>query len=559
MFIKYISKCKLLIALYITLVIIVPIVGIQSTYSVYDMFDVAKEGNTHGILVLLIKIFVIYIVHGLLLHWTEITRAGIVRKVRTNLREDMFESIICASNAFFAKQDVGIHIASFSNDISILEYKYFEAGLTLLQYIISIITVSVAIVSLNSVLAVVVLCGELASVLICIIAKKRSEKKYNEFIEQLSNFTQKIKDYFAAFATIKNYSAENVIENRFEKINEDTENKKTEADFTVNFIDWLGKICNTFVKFTVVGLGMAFVLVGTFNFGTVYVAYQFTDQLIVPMHGLIRSINSVNSVKGVIKHISEIFVACKEETNHKNKLSGNKNSIVLQRVSVDKKNKKILSDVSFEFEPKKKYLIIGKNGSGKSTLLRLLKRSDEDYSGLITIGDYDIRELSSREIGTRVSYINEQVSLFCDTVKNNITLFRDCDETVLQEVINKVGLKVPLDRSIRDGELNVSSGESRRIELARALLNSADTIILDEATSTLDIVTAYEIEKTVLTMQDKTVIFVSHNFSGFLIDQYDAIILLDDGRIIDHGTHTELKARNAKYKNLLRIKNGQLN
>ena len=231
-------------------------------------------------------------------------------------------------------------------------------------------------------------------------------------------------------------------------------------------------------------------------------------------------------------------------------------TIEFQNVSLKKGNKEILRDISLKFEPGKKYLLIGRNGSGKSSMLRLLKGYDNEYIGNILIGGVELRNIDSASMAKAIIYINEQVSLFCDTVKNNITMYRDYSDAEIDIAAKMSGLTVPLERVVTDGEINLSSGERRRIELARAYLCQAQMLVLDEAVSTLDVETAYNIEKTMLDMEDRTVVFVSHNFSSSLIRKYDSIILLFDGVVVDQGTHDQLIQRSEMYRNIVKIKSG---
>jgi ATP-binding cassette subfamily C protein len=223
---------------------------------------------------------------------------------------------------------------------------------------------------------------------------------------------------------------------------------------------------------------------------------------------------------------------------------------------LQKENKLILKNISLTFESGKKYLIIGRNGSGKSSFLRLLKGYDTEYTGNIFVNGLDLQNINSSSLAKSIIYINEQVSLFCDSVLNNITMYKDYSKEDIDDAIYMSGLKVPLDRIVSDGEINLSSGERRRIELARAYLSKAQMLIFDEAVSTLDIKTAYNIEKTMLDMKDRTVVFVSHNFSNSLIKKYDSIILISNGEIVDQGTHEQLMHSSEMYRNIIKIKSG---
>ena len=251
------------------------------------------------------------------------------------------------------------------------------------------------------------------------------------------------------------------------------ERLKTEEYISISFTNSLGKVCNTFVKFLVFGMGIVMIAQGNLTYGLVYAAYSFTNQLVSPMHSLIGEINAMQSVNGIVKRIKKISRESKKESQEKYISNQNDNyNIQMNDICLYRNGDSILQGISLQFEFGKKYLIIGENGSGKSTLLKLLKKSDNNYSGSISLGDNNINEYTYQQLGKSISYINEQVSLFCDTVKNNITLFRDYSDEEINRIIKTVGLNVELERIIKDGELNVSSGESRRIELARALLNN---------------------------------------------------------------------------------------
>lgn len=126
---------------------------------------------------------------------------------------------------------------------------------------------------------------------------------------------------------------------------------------------------------------------------------------------------------------------------------------------------------------------------------------------------------------------------------------------MLEYAIRTAQVEVELGRKIMDSRSNISSGEKRRIEIARTLVRNTPIIIFDEVISTLDIEMAYEIEQLALSL-DSTVIFISHNFSGKLVDSYDEILLPDKGELIAHGTHKQLLAYSAAYQHIWAIKSG---
>ena len=224
-----------------------------------------------------------------------------------------------------------------------------------------------------------------------------------------------------------------------------------------------------------------------------------------------------------------------------------------EHFSLTKGENKILKDINLTFEPQKKYLVIGSNGSGKSTLVKALKNIYHDFEGALYINDREIRTIPPETFNRIAIYSNETVPLFSDTVRNNITLYRDVNDIQLENVVQQSRFMNPLDYEIVDKGRNISSGEKRKLELSRALLSDASCFIFDEVVSTLDIETAYEIEKLILSL-NKMVIMVSNAFSGQLLSKYDEIILIKDGIILAHGTHEELLNSSELYREIYHIR-----
>lgn len=555
MLIKYLAKKWPYLAAYLVLVVITPIVNANGTFLYSDMMDYVGAGEFNAFLKTLWTFLGFFFLHGGLLFLVQTLRIRLISFCRQDLKQDMFEKIMHTGNAFFAKPDPGFHIAAFSNDITILETKYFEAWLELIEAILTMSTALVALIYLNTRMAQIIVIGEIFSLLLCYLIRNYSISKNRAYIDTLALFTQRIKDYFTSFQTIANYSVEAQIKRRFSRMNRDVEEAKDDADMALSFVDTLTRVCNSMIKFMIVTAGVVLMMRGHMTMGLVYTAYRFTDQLIAPMHTLLGKTNSITSVKSIVNRIRNLSSASESEQQEPILLE-EPAVIEMNRVNVNIGGKQILNDLTYTFEPGKKYLLIGRNGAGKSTMLRLLKRSMEDYGGSIRINGRELQEYSYHSLANIVSYINESVSLICDTVRQNITLYRDIPEERVQEVVRQVGLTVDLDRVVRDGERNLSSGETRRIEIARSLINRADVIIYDEAISTLDIPTAHTIEKTLLELPDQTLLFVSHNFSSQMIDRYDQILLLDNGRICESGTHAELLKTSAYYRRIMEIKNG---
>ena len=556
MIVKYLIKKWPFLSAYIAVIIVAPIVHARCGFVSADMIDYAEAANLQAFLKTLSVFLIYFVAHGVLLFAIQAFRARLVSYCRRDVRKDMLERIIYTDNSFFSKPDTGFHIAAFTNDITILETKYFSTWLETIESLLAVATSAVAIFTLDRTMAIIIFIGQAFSIALCYFVRKYSINKNRIYIENLANFTQKIKDFFSAFQTVKNYSVENQIKKRFARINTDTEQSKNEADSAIAFADILAQVCNSMIRFVIVIYGVVMMIQGKITLGLIYAAFQFSNQLVAPMFSIITKINAIESVKSIVYRIKTITQEAKKEDQQKDIVLNEPATIKLEGITIELSGKTVLDHITYTFLPGKKYLIIGGNGAGKSTLLKLLKRSTANFEGSISINGHDIREFSYKSLSGVVSYINESVSLICDSVKENIALYRDVTDEQIQRAVDTVGLKVDLNRIVRDGERNLSSGETRRIEIARSLIDQTSVIIYDEAISTLDIPTAYEIEKTLFSLKDQMVIFVSHNFSSQLINEYDEILLLDNGKLIGVGSHEELMNSSDYYRRIMSIKNG---
>ena len=562
MLLRCLSKRKKLLFILLPLLIIRPILSSWIGIRVGEFFDLAIYGTNYKKVILgFVVIFVLWVTnYSIIFYWTKLLKAFLVTRFRRDTKRDMFHDVMNVNADDFNTMEPGDYIAAFSNDITYLEERYFKSILELFEYIITIVIVGGVFFTLDPLLAGTVATFGVIGAAISIALAKYTRRMNDRFIKSFYAFTQGIKELFSSFRTIKNYNITNQIQDRFDQMNDETENKKYQGEFALEFVNSISAAFSGFLMFSVIGIGLIKVMQGDITMGIVITAYNFASDLSTPLQNCLHKINEIRSVKTITDKIttfrelaqkSSEDVECDEVTNI------DTYNLEYNEVSFAIGEKKVLSNFSFVFEEGKKYLIIGKNGAGKSTLFKLLKRMYGNYTGRISIGGLDISKMSYDTLGGYTSYLNEDVNVYSASVKENITLFRDVDEEILNKAITTAHVEVELDRQIRDNGSNISSGEKRRIEIARTLVQNTPVIVFDEVISTLDIETAFEIEQLALSL-DSTVIFISHNFSGKLVDKYDEILLLGDGKLLGHGSHEELLSSNPYYQHIWEIKNGTM-
>jgi len=232
------------------------------------------------------------------------------------------------------------------------------------------------------------------------------------------------------------------------------------------------------------------------------------------------------------------------------------------------KTEMLLKDISMQIKPGEKIALVGYNGAGKTTLVKLLMRLYDVKSGAILADGTDIRKYDVAAYRDTIGTVFQDFQIFAGNVKENVMLdvSDDCDEVRIKQALTDSGLMSRVGRMPKelDTELttefskegiNLSGGEAQKLAIARVFYKDAGLMILDEPSSALDPIAEYQLNHAMLTAtKDKTVIFISHRLSTTRIA--DRIIMLEDGRIVEQGSHEELLAKNGKYAQMWKVQAG---
>jgi ATP-binding cassette subfamily C protein CydC len=224
-----------------------------------------------------------------------------------------------------------------------------------------------------------------------------------------------------------------------------------------------------------------------------------------------------------------------------------------------------LRDVSFVLRPGSRVAVVGPSGSGKSTLVGLILRFWDPDSGEIRLGGRDVQEYSQEDLRSRIGVVSQDTHVFNDTVRNNLLLADpEADDASLHRAIREAhladlveGLPGGLDGYVGEQGQRLSGGERQRLAVARALLKDAPLLVLDEATANLDTVTERELLRTIRElMRGRTTLQITHRLVE--MEKMDEILLLDEGRVVERGTHENLVRRKGPYRRMLTVQDGML-
>jgi len=222
---------------------------------------------------------------------------------------------------------------------------------------------------------------------------------------------------------------------------------------------------------------------------------------------------------------------------------------------------KVLNDISFTVKAGEKIALVGQSGSGKTTLVNLLPRFYDDWNGEITLDGHLLQDIKLTNLREQFAYVGQDVTLFNDTVRNNIAygkLRNVSDHEVKKAAEAAYALefieKLPqgFDTQVGENGTLLSGGQKQRLAIARAILSNAPILILDEATSALDTKSERHIQNALESLlENRTTFMIAHRLST--IEKADVILMMEDGKILESGTHEELLAKNGAYAKLYRL------
>ena len=234
-----------------------------------------------------------------------------------------------------------------------------------------------------------------------------------------------------------------------------------------------------------------------------------------------------------------------------------------QKISIDNLSfsydeSEIIKNLSLDVEKGKSYAIVGTSGSGKTTLLNLMIGKNKNYEGNIKYDGFEIKDVSPESLYEVVSYVEQNVFVFDDTIINNITMYSEVDESILKNVIEKSGLKAlieekGIDYKCGENGCNLSGGEKQRISIARALLKNSQILLMDEATSALDNDTSHNIMENVLNIENMTKVVITHKLEEKTLNKFDEIIVMSNGSIVEKGSFDTLIEKKEIFYSLYNI------
>ena len=487
----------------------------------------------------------------------EVMSYKFVAKMSLDTKIYIFNNLIKQDIESFYNNDVGDKISILTNDINTIETEYFRTFLNLVKsgFLFLFAFGTIFYVSYQMTIALMIL--SIISFVFGNIPMKNLKTFKEKFSNSQSEYTARTSEYFNGYETIKVFGLEKFISKVFYNNSKNVYDKGLAYQKRYSLVTMISYFFGgfTFLGGFVCGGYLAYK--GFITLGQMIVCVQLTNHIVNPLMFAIESYGKFKSVDKILNKIENTLIS--EENVETTEIKDFNNKISLEDVSFKYDDKKVLENISFDFEKGKKYALVGLSGSGKSTLMKLISKRIKANEGKIYIDGTDLDEISRNSIINLISTINQNVFLFKGSIYDNITLFsKDYSEEKVKDVILKAELGKYLDR-LYDKELisenanNLSGGEKQRISIARSLIKDTKIILADEILSSLDNEIAFSIEKGLLELENITLISVTHRLIKENLKQYDKILVLKDGKIEEKGNFEELMNFDSYFKKLYTI------
>ena len=481
-----------------------------------------------------------------------------VHKALRQYKDLAFSRLSEKSISAFSRENTSRYLSVLTNDANSIEENYLNRSILLIFQGAMFLGGLVMMLVLSWQLTLITIILSLIPIVCSLGMGKELAVREKAMSDQNEKFVAQVKDFLTGFSVIKSFKAEGEVSRLFRSSNAETERVKERRRQWDTRLTAITQSCGSVLQIGIFFYGAWLAIRGEIQMGTVLIILNLCNCFTQPIQVVPQYWASRKAALALIEKLARIT---KENAGRTGKaippvLS---DAIALDHVGFSyDPDKPVLQDLSVRFEAGRSYALVGPSGSGKSTLLNLLMGASPDYTGSIAIDGQELREVDTDSLYDLMSLIGQNVFLFDDTIRQNITMFRDFPDQAVDLAVNALSqsnLLAERGEEYRCGEngVELSGGERQRVSIARALLRGTPVLMLDEATASLDNQTAYEVTDAILGLEGLTRIVVTHRLEPGLLERYDEIVVLHAGKIQERGRFQELMEQKGYFYSLYTV------
>ncbi|HOK63536.1 MAG TPA: ABC transporter ATP-binding protein, partial [Soehngenia sp.] len=540
--------------------VISPIIIGQITTSLYNSVKTNTAIDFNFIKNTIFLLIGIYLVAAAFSYLQQFLMASVSQRLGYDLRKQANDKIHKLPLKYFDSKTVGEILSRVTNDIDTIISTMQQSVTQLITSALTFIGIFVMMLVISPMLTLITVITIPLSILITKNIAKRSQVYFSKQANALGELNGHVEESYTGHVTVKAYSRENQFIEEFNEINERLYNHAWKAQFVSGIIMPLMSLVNNIGYVFVAVVGGIFVLRGNITIGAVQAFMQYTRQFTQPIVQTAEIINILQATVASAERVFELLDETEEDDeSHKIlKLENPRGEVEFRNVTFGySKDKPLIKDMNIHVSPGETVAIVGPTGAGKTTIVNLLMRFYEIDDGEILIDGVNTKDMKREDVRKLFGMVLQDTWLFNGTIKENIAYGK---ENATDEEIIKAAKLAQADHFIRtlpkgydtvlnEEASNISQGQKQLLTIARAILANPTILILDEATSSVDTRTEILIQKGMdVLMKGRTSFVIAHRLST--IKNADMILVMNNGQIIEQGTHEELMKLNGFYADL---------
>ena len=492
------------------------------------------------------------------------------QRLTARIRDDLFSHAMALSLRFHDRMPVGKLLTRLTSDVDALAEVFGSGAVGILADVVSLLVIAVTMLLVDWRLGILLLMTQIPVTLLILWLQKRYRKANYRVREELSQLNADFQENLQGLEVVQMFRRESINGRKFYSNGlsyRKAVNGTIFYDSSISaFIEWVSLAAVSLV----LALGGWMVTTEIMGLGTLTTFILYSQRLFDPLRQMAERFTQIQGGLTAVERIGELLderIEIKDSKVSRSTKALTKNSedlqlgeVIFDNVSFSyRPDEPIIQDLTFRIAPGENVALVGPTGSGKTTLIRLLCRLYEPQSGSILIDGHDIRDIPIPYLRRQLGVVLQDTFLFSGNVADNLRLDKTITDNRLKEICRELGLQTLLNRlpkglstELRERGGNLSSGERQLLSVARVAIRNPRVLIMDEATAFMDPSTEATLQRDLDRLLEKrTALVIAHRLAT--VESADRILVMRRGRLIEEGTHAELRSLGGLYSQLAEL------